>query len=103
MPNSGRTLETIMDLESIKSELKAKQNELWKDFDSNPPLELVHYAPPDAVRSIVTKKELWCTDFSQVNDPDEGHYGMDMVRLVSREQSIPNRFRHQLLEWHRSP
>lgn len=85
-----------MEIEKVKSELKAKQNELWKDFDSNSPRELLHYAPPDAFRSIVTKKELWCTDFAQVNDADEGHYGMDLVRLVSREKSIPDRFRHQL-------
>jgi len=86
----------MVEIEKVKSELKAKQNELWKDFDSNPPRELLHYAPPDAFRSIVTKKELWCTDFAQVNDADEGHYGMDLVRLVSREKSLPDRFRFQL-------
>ncbi len=85
-----------MDIERIKSELKAKQNELWMEFDSDPPIELLHYTGPNALRSIVTKNELWCTDFTQVNDPDEGHYGMDLVRLVSREKSIPDRFRYQL-------
>jgi hypothetical protein len=85
-----------VDLERIKSDLKAKQNEFWSEFDSQPPAELLHFTGPDAFRSIVTKKELWCTDFTQVDDSNEGHYGMELVRLVSQNKSIPDWFRHQL-------
>src|SRR5579872_3434977 len=71
-----------MDRNFIAKQLLRKQNEIWDEFDSANPHELVHYTCRNGFRSILESGEIWCTDIEDVNDPLEGDYGLAVIKSV---------------------
>jgi hypothetical protein len=71
-----------MDSNFVTKRLLRKQNEIWDEFDSVNPSELVHYTCPNGFRSIIESGEIWCTDIKHVNDPLEGDYGLAVIKSV---------------------
>ena len=72
-----------MQIDAVKKELSRRVHELWREFDSVQPAELLHYTTPSGVRGILGRGELWLTDVKDVkNDKREGDYGLDVIKSV---------------------
>jgi hypothetical protein len=76
----------------IREDLKRKHSEIWQDFDSVTPSELLHYASPDAFKGIITSGQMWCTDIGYVKDSREGDHGLEIIRSVVLRKSVPRGF-----------
>jgi len=66
-----------------RAELKQKANELWAEFDSSGayPADLFHYTSVAGFESILSSRELWCTNVRDVvGDRNEGNQAMRIIR-----------------------
>jgi hypothetical protein len=90
-----------LELQAVRDELRLKQSEIWQEFDSNPPSELLHFTSTPGFEGIMRSGELWCADIRNVNDSREGDHGMDIIRIAvaKRPFSLPENFR----KWIRAP
>ncbi len=76
----------------IRKELRRLDTETFSDSDSAIPDEITHYTSLEGLKGIIGRREIWCTDIRQVNDPHEGDYGMAVIQNVITRKPVPSKF-----------
>jgi hypothetical protein len=86
-----------MEPSDLREELRQKFSEICEENGAPLPPELAHYTSPSGFNGIITSRHLWCTDICDVRgDPEEGDYGMEIVKSVVRRKPVPVGFRQKV-------
>jgi hypothetical protein len=79
-------------------------NALYKDKgipEPQLPNKVYHYTASESLIGIISKKEMWCTDFRHLNDTSEVRYAFDLIKeaVNSRISVTPRKGIKSVLEY----
>jgi hypothetical protein len=87
----------MLDPNRMKELRRERHRQRDTHYQISEPSFIFHYSCPDSIVGILSSKQLWCTDIRQVNDPDEGDHGVQIMKRVIIRKSVPSDFRDNFL------